>query len=66
MSKLYHLETMTVEELEREFDRLDQDRRLRAVAARQAHRLTGTAGDLGQADLYDPDRNDLWSPRRRA
>jgi hypothetical protein len=63
MSKLYHLESMSVDDLEREFDRLDQERRLRAVAERQARRLAGTAGELGQADL-DPDHCDLWSPRR--
>lgn len=39
MSKLYHLEAMTVEEVEREFDRLDQECRLRAVARRQSHRV---------------------------
>jgi hypothetical protein len=65
MSKLYHLESMSLEELEREFDRLDQERRLRAVARRQGHRLAGTAGKLGQADI-DPDHCDLWSPRRAA
>lgn len=64
MSKLYHLEAMSVEELEREFDRLDQERRLKVVAERQNRRLTGTVGELGQADI-DPDHADLWSPRGR-
>ena len=57
--KTYHLATMSVEDLEREFDRLDQHRRLRAVAARQGRRLAGTAGDLGQGDLLDHNRGDL-------
>jgi len=62
MSKLYHLEAMSVEDLESELDRLDQDRRMRTVAARQGRRLAGDAGDLGQGDLLDHTRGDLWAP----